>query len=504
MEIDDVKLIDGLNYEVLVKWGDKLSDKDTFGYNNDFTAFIQDEDNPNEGILWVNHEYIHPMFVSDYTGEERTKEQVDKELYNVGGSILKVKKENGQWSVIENHPINKRITGHTPIPFNWDSKVGGANQGIGTLANCSGGITPWKTILTCEENYDSFYGERNHETGELITSKYAYGHQEYYPERLPEHYGWVVEVDPVTGECQKHIGLGRCAHECATMFQMPDGRVVVYTGDDANDQCLYKFISDEAGSLKKGKLFVADVDKGEWIPLVYKEDDRLQAKFKDQTDLLIRVREAARVVGGSLLARPEDIEIDPLNGNVLVALTNNKNKGNYHGEILKIIEENGQHDALKFQAETHLAGGEEMGFSCPDNMAFDRGGNLWFTSDISGSAIGKEPYQAFGNNALYFVPRSGEQAGEVIRMAVAPTEAEFTGPWFSDDGSTLFLSVQHPGERSKSLDKLNSHWPDGGDSIPRPSVIAIPRAIAEGYSGGDIELNRPLLYHLIFTKMQIH
>ena len=120
-----------------------------------------------------------------------------------------------------------------------------------------------------------------------------------------------------------------------------------------------------------------------------------------------------------------------------------------------------------------MAGGEQTGFSCPDNMAFDPAGNLWFTSDISGSAIGKTPYEAFKNNGLYVVPRFGTQVGEVIQVASAPYDAEFTGPFFTPDGKTLFVSVQHPGETSDSLDNLSSHWPEGGDAIPKPSVITI-------------------------------
>ena len=84
-----------------------------------------------------------------------------------------------------------------------------------------------------------------------------------------------------------------------------------------------------------------------------------------------------------------------------------------------------------------------------------------------------KPYMSFGNNSLYVIPRSGSQAGEVIRVASAPTDAELTGPWFSPDGSTLFLSVQHPGERTKDLRKLTSKWPFDKDGIPKSSVVTI-------------------------------
>lgn len=484
---DEVVLAEGFTQNILIKWKDAISDKDTFGFNNDYTAFLPfDKNNPNDGLLWVNHEYIDPLFVSNYIpakeDEEeivKTKEQVDAERYDVGGSIVRIRKmDNGQWEIVHNDQYNRRLNGETPIKMNWPTIIRSQAQAIGTFANCSGGVTPWGTILTCEENYQGYYGETVYDEDDN-PSRYPsyYGWEEYY-NNPPEHYGWVVEVDIKTGEAQKHIGLGRCAHECATVHQLPDGRVVVYTGDDANDECLYKFISSKPSSLSEGTLYVAQMgatkeDLGTWIPVDFDSQRVLQKKFSDQTEVLIRLREAARLLKATTLDRPEDIEVDPITGHVLVALSNNKPKDNYHGSILKVVETDGKHDSLTFKSETYLAGGEQTGFSCPDNMAFDPAGNLWFTSDISGSAIGKEPYEAFKNNGLYVVPRFGEQAGEVIQVASAPYDAEFTGPFFTPDGKTLFVSVQHPGETSDSLDNLSSHWPEGGDAIPKPSVITI-------------------------------
>ncbi len=249
---------------------------------------------------------------------------------------------------------------------------------------------------------------------------------------------------------------------------------MVYSGDDSNDECLYKFISEQPENLRDGKLYVANTEKGEWISLVYEEQPILQEKFKNQTEVLVRLRQAAKLVGGTPLNRPEDIEIDPLTGDVLVALTNNKPKGDYLGEILKIEEaDNTDKTSLTFKASTYLAGGEETGFACPDNMAFDPAGNLWFTSDISGSAMNKEPYLPFGNNGLFLVPSWGANKGKVLQIASAPVDAEFTGPFFAPDGQTLFLSVQHPGERSPSLSELTSNWPNGKGEIPKPSVVCI-------------------------------
>lgn len=477
---DELVLAEGLDYQVLIRWGDPISEKEQFGFNNDYIAFVPlNEHDPTDGLLWVNHEYVHPLFVSGYDkrkGKKKTKEQVQKEMYSLGGSIVRIRKTKAnRWKVLQDDPYNRRITAETPIPFNWDSPIAGKMEGIGTFANCSGGITPWGTILTCEENYDYFYGETVYdENGKpsRVLKNSGYGWEQFYS-HPPEHYGWVVEVDPKTGQAQKHIALGRFAHECATIFETSDGRLVVYTGDDSNDEHLYKFVSDRAKNLKTGTLYVANTEKGEWISLNYADQPLLQEKFRDQTEVLVRVREAAKLLGATPLNRPEDIEIDPLTGHVLVALTNNTDKGDYLGQIMKIEEGDPNKTSTAFKASTFLAGGAETGFACPDNMAFDSKGNLWFTSDISGSKIGKPPYKPFGNNGLFVVPSTGQQEGEVIQVASAPMDAELTGPFFSPDGNHLFLSVQHPGELSQSMEALTSHWPEGGDAMPRPSVVVI-------------------------------
>ena len=467
---DDVVLADGLEYDILLKWKDAISDQDFFGYNNDYTAFLPISND--EGILWVNHEYVDPKFVSGFFGDiARHRDQVEQEMYNVGGTIVKIKIQDGVWQPVLNDPVNKRITGKTMIPFAWDQPIKGKTSAMGTLANCAGGVTPWGTILTCEENYDSFYGETDEE-GNHINSDYDW---EVFFNNPPEHYGWVVEVEQTSGDCKKLVSLGRFAHECATVKELADGRVVVYSGDDKNGGCLYKFISDNPGNLEKGKLYVANLEKSSWEPIDWETNELLNVQYADQTDVLINCRNAAKLVGGTALDRPEDIEIDPISGGVFISLTNNIPNENYYGSILKIDEQNGEYAGNQFAWDTFLTGGEETGFACPDNLAFDAVGNLWFTTDISGQYIGKQKYEKFGNNGLFLVTRNGENAGEIFQIASAPNEAEFRGPTFSPDGKYLFLSVQHPGERSKSIYDFDftSHWPDGGTAVPKSSVIVI-------------------------------
>ena len=463
---DDLILAEGFNYHVIAKLGDPINATEMFGDHNDYTAFKALGDDPGDGLLWVNHESTTPSIVSGYQeGQDKTKEQVELELDSVGGSINRIKKNAaGQWELVKNDPYNRRLHGRTKIPFEWDDPIVGATEAVGTIANCAGGLTPWGTILTCEENYHDYYGERDFKTGgKLQTSIFGW---EKHHDMPPEHYGWVVEVDLKTGNAKKLIALGRCAHEAAAVHQEEDGICVVYTGDDKKNECLFKFIGEEPSSLKKGKLYVADTDNGRWISLSIEEQPVLQENFKDQTEVQIRLREAAKLVGGTPLDRPEDIEIDPVTGSIFVTLTNNLDKGNYHGSILKISEKDNNKRSLEFTAETFLAGGEDTGFSSPDNMVFDRNGNLWFCCDVSGSSMHKPPYEKFKNNGLFFVPMSGPEAGKALQVASGPANCEMTGPSFSPDYSTLFICVQHP----------NGHWPDGGNSTPRSAVVGIQGA----------------------------
>ncbi|MCF8059397.1 MAG: DUF839 domain-containing protein [Bacteriovoracaceae bacterium] len=471
---DEFILAEGFEYDLLISFQDKISDKDTFGSNNDYTCPVAINDS--EVILWVNHEYPDLLVGSQWSeGIERTKEMIDQERYTVGGSLLHLKKEQKIWKLVFNSPYNRRLNGNTEIPLISERPIEGKKTAIGTFANCAGGITPWKTILTCEENFHNYYGDRTFPEGKKVESILEWDKFYDYP---PEHYGWVVEVNPMSGAAKKLTALGRFSHECATCIPTKDGRVAVYSGDDKNDEFLYKFLSDKGDSLEKGELFVANIAEGQWISLSWEKQDILKKTFKDQTDVLIHCREAGRLLGATPLDRPEDIEINPATGDVFVCLTNNKKRGNMHGSILKISESGSDHSSMSFKASDFLVGGES--FSCPDNMAFDKAGNLWFATDISGGSMNKPPYSKFKNNGLFYVEMKGANAGEVIQIASAPKDAELTGLSFSPDGETMFLSVQHPGEKSKNLKSLTSHWPRGGESIPLSSVIQIRGPLLKG------------------------
>lgn len=470
---DDLLLAKDLSYEILIKYNEPINAQEFFGAHNDFLAFTPFNGKKDEGVLLVNHEYIHPVLIHERKMDRpRSRDEVIREQLAVGCSLIHIKKVNQSWQFIKNSAYNRRISARTPIPFQKGYRILDSTVAIGTLANCAGGKTPWGTVLTCEENYDIFYGDVTFENKErkfIETNKYRWF--DYFP-LPPEHYGWVVEIDPMTGKAVKRNALGRFEHECATVKISKNKKAVVYMGEDRKFGFIYKFISDKGLSLESGTLYVANTEKGIWIPLDLKKNPSLRKHFDHQQDVLTYTRLAAILAGGTQQDRPEDIEIDPLTGDIFISLTNNADRNNHYGSILKIVEKNNNAEALDFSSSTWLSGGTQTGIACPDNMVFDKNGNLWVTSDISEEETDQGPYKGFGNNSLYYVPLHGEFAGHAYRIATTPRDAEFTGPMFSDDHKTLFLCVQHPGANTLDPNKPTSTWPSR-KGLAQSSVVTV-------------------------------
>ena len=114
--------------------------------------------------------------------------------------------------------------------------------------------------------------------------------------------------------------------------------------------------------------------------------------------------------------------------------------------------------------------------AAPDNLAFDPKGRMWIATD------GQDDWVGFADS-LYAAETGGPHRGVTRNFFSCPRGAEVTGPAFTPDGKTLFLSVQHPGdEKGSTFDKPSTRWPDFKPDLPPcPSVIAITKA-----DGGDI------------------
>src|SRR5688572_4151691 len=510
--------------QTVALWGDRLPGTNArFGYNADFTAFLPLPANDDEGLLWVNHEYV--SIPDDETGEFGVYPQtfplvmgrsstVDDEMADIGASVLHIRRDaGGRWQVIAS-PLTRRYDVNTPMSVSGPA-LQRARGITGTLANCSGCVTPWRTVLTCEENYQDYVPDDVDTSGRGSTGGRF--------ERNSAHYGWVVECDPHDPSFipVKHTMLGRFRHENVALRASRGAAVVAYMGDDRTNGHVYKFVSDSryAGPdaphrgtlLSRGRLYAALFHangRGEWVELA--PDTRLrpnpESKFPEipkgsttlgdvYADLGAIVSDgfrAANLVGATPTGRPEDVEVHPFDGSIYIAFTAHATApatmfSNTFGQIWRLVDTD-QGTGSRFTWMRWMAGGPndpaQAGhvFAAPDNLSFDRAGNMWIVSDIRSSYLnGDARYTAFMNNGMFFVPTSGADAGRAFQFASGPCESELTGPSWTPDEATLFLSVQHPGSahgmRTRGTPAPHgSNWPNGRlDAPPRPGVVAIRR-----------------------------
>ena len=488
---DSFILPEGFKYELIRTWGDKITDTEYFGFNNDFVGylpidFLQGGNNSNDGLLVVNHEYPSPLFINNYTDDDfkngriKTKEEVDKEKKSVGISVFRVKRENGEWKFINDENYNRMIDADTPVKISGKAAgsdlMKSAEYATGTLANCSGGLTPWGTCLSGEENFQDFF---------VTDNVWEYRWNDVIKDAVIEHYGWVVEVDPFDKNSvpKKRTSLGRFRHENVAIIISDKKKVAAYMGDDKVNECVYKFVSSKSYDennreenmdiLDEGDLYVADFLRNKWQLLDYDKREELKIAFQSQADVLVNCDRSSKLVGGTECNRPEDIEINPVDRSVFISFTNNSKKKDYDGSIIRIIEKNNDPESLEFEWEVFATGGVASGFSCPDNLTFDSKGNLWVLCDVSNTKLNKDRYIPFKNNSMFMIPTQGENKGKAFRFASGPVDCELCGGTFTPDESTLFLSVQHPGENSLTQENPTSRWPNYGDDIPRPAVIAV-------------------------------
>ena len=533
---DAFEVPQGFRADVLISWGEVFRDGRRrplrYGFNNDFLAFFPLKGS-REGLLFVNHEYPDPFFLHGYkpTAAPKTPAQVQEEQDSVGNSILHIRRRrNGRWKVVSPSPYNRRIYGDRPDLEFTGPLVGAAGIGTsahGSVGNCSGGVTPWGTAISCEENFDG-YG-----TNVALNLDFGYGWHQFggqpedaeYEFRTFQKYGWVCEHDPYDpdGVGRKHTALGRFRHENAAFRHEPGKRFVLYMGDDKANEGVYKFVSDRRlrrgdhsnnrRILEDGRLYIArwepegrrrfdaagDTDpisategEGRWIPV---REDEL-----DDTATKLRARFGTEFDAHFATNRPEDLEVAE-DGSVFIALTNNTTLTvmDSHGSVRRLREKGNDPEALEFSWRDYAAGGPTgardpgaQGFSSPDNLVFDKAGNLWVVTDISSSRLNQaNEYSYHKNNAMFMVPTSGPNKGIGFRFANGPVECEITGPYFTPDEETLFVNVQHPGELTGlsatapgifgQETTYTSWWPEGnrvaGDmpSTPKPSTVAISR-----------------------------
>lgn len=510
-----------------------LDQTQQFGVGNDFIAYFPlpvGSKNSNHGLLVVNHEFptTHLMFADvekDKTLEGMTASRTAAEQAALGVSVVEIKRDESGWSTVEKSRFNRRITAQSYIRLSGAAagdkrlQTHGDPSGRlvrGTFGNCAGGQTPWGTYLSCEENINFFFSgvlpESASDESENHRRMGVTGHSGGYPHwgrddsrfdvsvepREANRFGWVVEIDPFDASSTpvKRTALGRFKHESATVVLSADNRVVVYSGDDQAFEFLYKFVSEKRYNpqswaanrdiLDSGTLYVAEfLVNGwlRWLPLQYGQGVLTRENgFNSQADVLIEARRAATLLGATPLDRPEDIAVNHKTGAVYVALTKNPARkqaqvdgvnpraNNRFGQVVAIFPEQDNHAALSATWDIAILAGDDdsgtAGFANPDNLTFDPAGRLWIATDGAEDAIGVA-------DGIFATTLEGENPA-LKQLLRVPEGAEATGPCFTPDGSTLFVSIQHPGADAQNQAAARGRFPDYDPALPaRSAVIAV-------------------------------
>ena len=443
---DSVQVAPGYSARTFFSWGDAvMADAPEWnpdatddwqaqlkqaGDNHDGMHFFPFPENPDShGLLVMNHEYVNPPLHPNgmtFTDGKRPLDEVRKEQAAHGVSVIEVKKDaQGQWQRVMPSRYNRRISGMTPMAVsgplagNDALKTASDPSGreiIGTLNNCSSGITPWGTYLVCEENWHNYFVNHDAEDMAKRVSHKRYGIEGKGLSKLygwetadarfnatpdpaqphgghvhePNRFGWVVEVDPFDPASKpvKRTAFGRYCRECSVLSLGDDGRMAFYSGDDTKGEYVYKFVpsgryiagDDQANRrlLDDGTLYVARFNadgSGEWLALVHGQNGLIAENgFADQAEVLLNARAAGDHVGATPMDRPEWVAVHPRSREVYVTLTNNDNRGikwptdkanprpvNLHGQILRWSEAGADPTATAFTWEVFLLAGEQPG-----------------------------------------------------------------------------------------------------------------------------------------------
>lgn len=517
-------------YDILIPWGTSLQpggaeytgnpsrrptaaeQANQVGIGHDgMTFFPKNETSNTEGILCLNHEYGTNNHILGKAQPE-SLEDVRLSQHGHGVTVIAIKKENGKWQRVASNS-SRRIHLNTPVAFSGPVanseflKNRANNAPQGTLNNCADGKTPWGTYLTCEENFNGYFGvssagtwsanEREKRYG-FSENGFGYGWHKFDPRfdlSNPDYaneqnrFGWVVEIDPMDASKKpiKRTAMGRFKHEGVGLTVGKGGRVVGYMGDDQRFDYCYKFVSQASwrslqargmSPLDHGTLYAAKFNEngtGEWLALDI-SNPALKGKYKNQAELLVYTREAADIAGATPMDRPEWTTV-AANGHVFWALTNNSRRTepapgnplapNPDGHIIEMVDSD-EHTGTRFTwtipfigAETH-AEGDERTFSSPDGLWSDPDGRLFIQTD------GRQK-KGLNDQMLVANPKTGE----IRRLFTGVAGCEVTGITLTPDRQTMFINVQHPGNGDPKL--TNFPAATDGVTIPRDSTIVITR-----------------------------
>ena len=282
----------------------------------------------------------------------------------------------------------------------------------GTIRNCSGGITPWGSWLTCEEA--------------------PTGPGQRFGEGLAENHGWVFEVPAnATGliDAVPLKAMGRFNHEAACV----DPRTgIVYLSEDRDDSVLYRFVPTTPGRLGDGGLLQAMVVEGlsdtrNWTSADMAVGSRHTVRWIDCDDVGspnddLRSRAAAK--GAAVVARGEGIHTGT--DEIFVCSTNGGPRK--LGQILRLVPgTGGEPDQIELFFESQ----SKDQFNYGDNLTVGPNGHL---------IVCEDQYTEVVDNHL----RGITPDGRAYTLGRLRMQTELAGGCFSPDGKWFFVNAYSP------------------------------------------------------------
>ncbi len=536
----------GFSWSPILRWGDPLfynsprfdpnvpnaeAQELQFGYNNDYLDILVTGRRGREALLVCNHEYTNRAIMFPPTKNAAQEAEVLRTLMAAHGmSVVNlVRSAKGRpWKYVRGGRNNRRITAYTPFRLTGPAAGSALLQTAadptgrrvyGTFGNCSGGTTPWGTILSGEENFNGYFVADPDAPGSkrygLTNEPSIYGWENIDPRfdatkadyvNEPHRFGYIVEIDPSdpTSVPRKHTAMGRLKHEGANIRVDDDGTVAAYMGDDEKFDYLYKFVARRKYRpgrsaaarrhnkllLTEGDLYVArfsgtqqpgndNLGRGAWIPLTLNGQSVVPGMSVDE--VLVFTRLAADIMKATPMDRCEDVQPSLKSGKVYVVCTNNSDRGtdgkpapdavnprpkNKNGHIVEITEHRNAAGATSFVWDLFIVCGDEGqagtyfgGWKGPV-APISCPDNIAFDSQNHlWIATDGQPTSIAKADGLFRVPLAGAERGHVVQFLAVPNQAETCGPVIHDRDGSVFVSVQHPGEDG-TWDKQESYFPD--------------------------------------------